>query len=206
MPDFSILTVCSGNIIRSPLTELILRSELDRSDVFSISSAGTFAGDGDLMTPEAAEIALALGLDPSAHRARYLVEPYIESADLILALSRAHRREIVQLVPRKVNVTFTLREFARLAALISDDEVTRTIEPLSTTRERLVAIVKLVTTRRGAAGQIEIPADDDVVDPYRRGAEMYSESLSQLSPAASDSAKLLRQATKNPSIGARILH
>ncbi|UFS57875.1 low molecular weight phosphatase family protein [Subtercola endophyticus] len=183
-----------------------MRAELARPDVFSVSSAGTFAGEGDAMTPEAAEIARGLGLDPSAHRARYLTESYVESADLLLALSRAHRKEIVQLVPRKVSVTFTLREFARLAADISDDEVLATTNPLTTTREKLIAVIKLVTIRRGVTGQIDAPSDDDVVDPYRRGAEIYSESLSQLSPAACTTAKLLRHATEKSSIGVRILH
>lgn len=206
MPEFSILTVCSGNIIRSPLTELILKSELARPDVFTVSSAGSFAGEGDPMTPEAAELARGLGLDPSDHRARFLVESFVESSDLLLALSRTHRREIVELVPRKVGVTFTLREFARLAVEIPDEEILRVIDPLQTTRERLISIVKLVTAKRGVTGSIDNPADDDVVDPYRRSSEAYSESLSQLLPAAHTTAKLLRLATENASIEARILH
>jgi protein-tyrosine phosphatase len=55
------------------------------------------------MTPEAADLAVARGVDPAlvaAHGARYLTPVRVRTADLVLAMARDHRREVVELDPR----------------------------------------------------------------------------------------------------------
>ena len=114
-----LLTVCTGNICRSPLAEALLRERLAPLDV-RVSSAGTRALVGYGMTPEAAQLAADYGVpEVAAHRARFLTEGLLETPDLILAMSREHRRAIVDLAPRRLRSTFTLREFARLARFIT---------------------------------------------------------------------------------------
>jgi len=199
--EFSVLTVCSGNICRSPLAEQVLRARLADVAVSSapriaFSSAGTFAGEGDRMPAEAAALSVRYGGDPSAHRARYLTEQMVAGADLVLAMARSHRREIVELVPRKVGVTFTLREFARLSADLTDAQIAAAAARGTSLRSGLAEVVALVASRKGQSGVPVSAEDDDVIDPYRRSDATYERSAGQLVPAADEVARVLRAASR----------
>lgn len=194
MADFSVLTVCSGNICRSPLAEQILRARLTDVPTYGFASAGTFAGDGDRMPEEAAALSLRFGGDPSQHSARYITEKMVADADLVFAMARSHRREIVELVPRKVAVTFTLREFARLSRDLSDAEIADVASGAPTPRAGIAEVVAFVASRKGQVGFPASTSDDDILDPYRRGDEAYEQSAAQLVPAADEVARVLRVA------------
>ena len=119
--SFTILTVCSGNICRSPLAEQLLRAGLAGIDGVTVGSAGTIAMVGAGMPAEAKALAVRYGsTDAESHQARQLDEQAIRDADLVLGLAREHRRAVVELVPAATRRTFTLREFARLAASVTD--------------------------------------------------------------------------------------
>lgn len=195
MPEFSVLTVCSGNICRSPLAEQILRARLADLPSISFSSAGTFAGEGERMPDQAAALSVRFGGDPSLHRARYLTEQIVGAGDLILAMSRSHRREIVELVPRKIGVTFTLREFARLSADLSDAEISDAASLGISGRAGIAEVVALVASRKGQVGLPTSTEQDDILDPYRRSDEAYELSAAQLVPAADEVARVLRVAS-----------
>lgn len=191
-----ILTVCTGNICRSPQAEVLLRARLRDLDV-RVHSAGTRALVDREMDPTAQELALQHGASPddvAAHRARWLQEPLADDADLVLAMSREHRTAAVELSPRHLRHTFTVREFARLASSLSDEEIRRAADAAgSTPRERLAAAVALVSGQRGLTAPAA-PQDDDVVDPYRREREVYVESAAQLAPAVDATARVVRVA------------
>lgn len=184
MPE--ILTVCTGNICRSPLAEVLLRTRLAPLGV-QVASAGTHGLDGYGMTPEAQRLAADLGVGAelaSAHRARYLTGAELGTPDLILAMSREHRRRIVELEPSRLRSAFTVREFARLAADTPDDDIVADAAvagPEASTRLR--AAVAAVAAMRGMSAPPADPADDDVIDPYRRPWETYQLSAQQLVPA-----------------------
>ncbi|WP_378147696.1 low molecular weight phosphatase family protein [Cnuibacter sp. UC19_7] len=194
MAKFSVLTVCTGNICRSPMAEQILRARLADFPALEFSSAGTYAGEGDLMPEQAAALSLRHGGDPSTHRARYLTETILGGADLVLGMSRNHRREIVELLPKMISVTFTLREFSRLSAGLTDDEIRRAASMGLTVKAALAEVVALVASRRGQTGVATSSDEDDVVDPYRRSDETYERSAQQLVPAAERVAHVLRTA------------
>jgi protein-tyrosine phosphatase len=121
---FSILTVCSGNICRSPLAEQLLRAGTREWSEVTVASAGTTALVGEPMTEQAQALSFEFGGDGAeTHRARELTEEQLRDADLVLGLSREHRRAIVELYPRATRHAFTLREFARLVAGITDDDL-----------------------------------------------------------------------------------
>lgn len=170
---FRVLTVCTGNVCRSPLAERLLAHGLEGSDV-EVSSGGTRAMVGDPMQPQSQTILEAYGGAAQGFTARLLTPQMVAEADLVLALTRRHRSEIVQMHPRATRCTFTLRELARLLpghALPGD-----------TPGERLRALVPLAAARRGLA-PLGDPADDDVVDPYRRDQGVYDEMACVLVPA-----------------------
>ncbi|WP_084627141.1 hypothetical protein [Pseudoclavibacter soli] len=114
---FRVLTVCTGNICRSPLAELLIASLVDPKQI-EVSSAGTGAPAGSPVDETVAELASLRGLDPSRHRARRITEEIIAGSDLVLALTERHRERVVALHPAAIGQAFTLREYATIVLAI----------------------------------------------------------------------------------------
>jgi protein-tyrosine phosphatase len=104
----NILAVCVGNICRSPVAEGLLRASLPGCKVWS---AGLSALVGQPADPTAAEIALAHGIDISAHRAQQLGGWMLSQADLVLVMERGHQRQIQQQYPLAHGKVRRLGEF-----------------------------------------------------------------------------------------------
>ncbi|MCT1477809.1 low molecular weight phosphatase family protein [Microbacterium sp. p3-SID336] len=191
----TILTVCTGNICRSPLAEVMLRQRLEPLGV-RVHSAGTHALVGHGMPEQALELAAQAGVTSSlatAHQARYLVEPYLADADLVLTMAREHRSHAVKMMPSILRRTFTVREFARLAATLSDADARAAAEAAgSSPAERFAAVLRALNDQRGLTAAP--PEDDDVVDPYRRSRDTYALSASQLTPALAEVERIVRDA------------
>lgn len=191
----TILTVCTGNICRSPLAEVLLRSRLEPLGV-RVHSAGTHAMVGHGMTEQAQEIAVRSGADPAAaaaHTARYLVEPMLAESDLVLTMAREHRSHAVQMMPSRLRQTFTAREFARLAATLTDDMVRAVADAAgSDPRARLGAALRVLGDQRGLT--LAAAEDDDVIDPYRRSQATYEASAAQLLPGIDEVERIVRAA------------
>ena len=191
----SILTVCTGNICRSPMAEVILRARLDDLDV-RIQSAGAQALVGHEMPEPARALAVEAGAraeDAAAHRARFLAEPLLLEADIVLTMTRAHRSHAVAMIPSTVRRTFTVREFARMASALSDDEIRAAADSAGDDpRERFAAVLRELTAQRRHSTAGAADTDDDVIDPYRRSAEVYAESAAQLVPALDEVERVVR--------------
>jgi len=100
MSIFKKLTVvCTGNICRSPIAEVLLRERLRDKGVECVS-AGTHA----LVGYPADGLSLAVmadhGYDASAHRAQQATLPLLTWSDLILVLDRSHFDWITQKAPQ----------------------------------------------------------------------------------------------------------
>ena len=189
------MTVCTGNICRSPLAELYLRSQLADVPQVTVSSAGTMARDGQAMPDQAKTVARNAGLDPDNHEASFLREKDVSEADLILVMAREHRRDVVSLYPRASRYTFTVREFARLAVGMTEDDLPGvTALPLTDVVGRLNAAVADVAARRGSVEGPAAEVDEDVVDPYRLSDEVFRRSAQQLYPAVDVVVGVLRAA------------
>lgn len=193
-----LLTICTGNVCRSPLAEVLIQAQMD-STVVTVRSAGTHALVGEQMTEQA--IALVegeRGLPLSAvqqarrHAAVQLREPDVRRADLVLAMTRQHRTQAVELAPSRLRASFTLREFGRLAKGVDTAELSEELAGVTDPQLRLQRTLALVAARRGAAVPVS-PADgDDVIDPFRRSSQTYASTLAQILPAVSEVVRLLR--------------
>ncbi len=192
-----ILTVCTGNICRSPLAELLLRTRLAEAPV-RVRSAGTYGLDAAAMTLESQHLAVELGVRSTwaaAHRSAYLTERDLVAPDLILAMSREHRRRVVELSPARLRSAFTAREFARLAADAADDEILRAADAAGVdSRARVRASVAAVAAHRGIAPPPNDPEEDDVIDPYQRSWDAYRRSADELAPAIDQVVRVVRLA------------
>ncbi|PRX55970.1 protein-tyrosine phosphatase [Nonomuraea fuscirosea] len=172
--EFRILLVCTANICRSAMAEVIARAMLHSASLpVATSSAGVRALVGHPMAPHAVAALDRLGLDGRAHRARLLEPALVSSADLLLTMENAHRATAVGLDAAAARRTFTLPEFAALAAGASQRRYR------SDTTERARAIVESAAERRDAR-----PAPE-VYDPYGGPPEGYATCAKTLGEALS---------------------
>ncbi|MEQ4518752.1 low molecular weight phosphatase family protein [Pseudarthrobacter sp. B907] len=177
-----ILTVCTGNICRSPVAERLLQAGLDQVQpgAFRVRSAGTRAMVGDPVQPLSAEIISTYGGSADAFAARQLTPAILRDSDLVLTMATSHRGEVLQLDPSLLKRTFTIREFARMLHVLAgrEDGAPAGADPRTTWRE--------LPTRAASVRHLALAADaadNDVVDPYRRGEETYRQMEDQLAPA-----------------------
>ena len=109
--------------------------------------------------PDAALVLEKLGGDVSNFAARQLTARIASDADLVLAMSRAHRDAVLELAPRQLHRTFTLSEAARLASHCNAQD----IADLAALRPQLA--------------QHEIP---DIPDPIGRAPDFFAVVGSQI--------------------------
>lgn len=181
MDRVRVLAVCTGNICRSPVVERLLAARLGPAGV-EVASAGTYAMVGRPMEPHMATLLDRAGGRSAGFAAQQLSPELVAGADVVMALTREHRSDVVALHPPAVRTTVTLRELARLGADPPPEL------PAGPPADRLVAAVPLAITARG--GTRVDAADDDVEDPYRRGEEAYRRSFGQLLTAVHDILRL----------------
>lgn len=95
---YRIVTVCTGNICRSPMAELMLNrafEEAGLADNVLVDSAGTTGWEtGNPIDERAAAKLTQLGLTSEAHRARQFEPEWYAQRDLILALDVDHYEDL----------------------------------------------------------------------------------------------------------------
>lgn len=194
--SFRILTVCTGNICRSPLAQQILQKELQGVKQISVESAGVQAMLDQPMPENSLRIARQNGvINPETHRGQFLDPAALESADLILAMDRGHRKSIVQLNPRATRKVFTVRELVRLIDVTTDADLQDEVKAAgSNPADKLRAAIEAARLGRSDLVPLGNPGDDDVVDPYGESDLVYEASAQQLIPAVNAVASYLQRA------------
>ena len=174
-----ILTVCTGNVCRSPFLERALQAELDRSwgpGAVEVRSAGTGALVGDTMESNARARLEENGFAADGFVARQLTADIVAGSDLVLTATRAHRGTVAQLHPRALRYVFAFREFADLVAGIGSDRIA---QPADDAQEHVTRVVALAAGERG----LRPPMPDEeanIVDPYRRAPEVFDRMTRQI--------------------------
>ncbi|MBD7996064.1 low molecular weight phosphatase family protein [Arthrobacter sp. Sa2CUA1] len=173
---FRILTVCTGNICRSPMAERLLQAGFDAlaPGEFEVASAGTGALVGSAIEPHVAGFINVFGGSSADFVSRQLTPEILQGQDLVLALTREHRSKIVEMSPGLLRRTFTVRELARLLPEVDADPDAPAAERW---KDALSRALRLRSVHPGG------PGEDDVVDPFRRSDEVYQQMVQELSPA-----------------------
>lgn len=173
-----ILTVCTGNICRSPLLERVLQGVVDErwgAGVVPVRSVGTMAMVGSPMDEQSAERLSEFGGHADGFVSRQLTRDLVAAADLVLTATREHRAAVVRTYPKALHYTFTVGDFADLAEHVSGSDLPRADDGPTWVRE----ITATLAARRGLrpprdAGEV------DLVDPYMRSASTYQQMTDQV--------------------------
>ncbi|WBL19225.1 arsenate reductase/protein-tyrosine-phosphatase family protein [Citricoccus sp. NR2] len=195
-----ILTVCTGNICRSPIAEQLLTTHLAHHDI-TVTSAGTHAMVGCAMPGQARHWSLLLGgHGAKEHRGVQLTAAQIQDADLVLALDRQHRRTVVELHPPASRYCFTLLEFAHIVSTMTEDTMTEELAPPGSGQEGSVMarVVALVGSMRGVVPPLDHRDDYDVVDPYLGSDDMYAHAAKVIETAVLRIAGFVDQVAHRP--------
>ena len=97
----NVLFVCTGNICRSPIAEVLGRAEGDSRGLSDLEcgSAGTFALPGRPASGPGIAVAAAHGLDLARHRSRELSLELLEWADVIVGMEASHAEAAARWAP-----------------------------------------------------------------------------------------------------------
>lgn len=106
-----ILTVCTGNICRSPMAEGILRQIFQADPFVTVSSAGTYAFAGNPATEFAILASKEKGIDISGHRARPLDSVLISISDMILCMEPSHEEWVLSIDSSMYEKVYNLADF-----------------------------------------------------------------------------------------------
>lgn len=108
--------VCTGNLCRSPMAEGLLRAaaELKGCDM-EVSSVGTWAHFGYPAMPESVMVLKNKGIDITGHKSRPVDQQELRAADVVVAMTSVHVKELLQLVPEVKPKLILMKELVELA-------------------------------------------------------------------------------------------
>ena len=165
-----LLFVCTGNVCRSPVAAGLASAWVARTaggeaaDV-EIISAGTNAPLGRPLDPHSAAALSRLGGARAEHTARGLTQDVAAHADLVLTMTREHRRTVLGLAPRGLRRTFTLLEAADLLRSVEVRDLARL--PLELRAAELGRRLDAARAHRATSSA------DDIDDPIGRRASVH---------------------------------
>jgi len=104
-----ILVLCTGNICRSPMAEVLLRQRMESlGRQVEVRSAGVGALRNYPADAPARELMQARGLDLSPHRAQQVTPELARWADLILVMESQQRDAMLDIDPTSRGKTYLL--------------------------------------------------------------------------------------------------
>lgn len=195
---YRIVVVCTGNVCRSAMTQVMLRHGLrerlkDGAAGLDVSSAGTLGLIGEPIHPLARDELLAgpwpaaeeREADLRAFRARRLEPELLADADLVLTAGREHRAAAVAMAPHLVRRAFTVIELARLARQAAREVLAEEdwLEPPP--QRRATAVVARAARLRASVRPLHAE-DDDIPDPMGQPPAVFREVADRLQAAVDE--------------------
>ena len=111
----SLLTVCVGNICRSPMAEALFREVMTKAGrELHVHSAGIGALVDHPADPFAVELMEEMGIDISSPRARQISPDIIAESELILTMEKWQQTEVERKYPFAKGRVFTIGKWSNL--------------------------------------------------------------------------------------------
>lgn len=122
MKNPHILVVCTANICRSPVAEVLLKTKLASADLadWTVSSAGTWAQEGNKAAPFSIELMAERDLDIEPHRSQPVLATLMQQADLVLCLETGHVKSLRRAYPAQQDKIYTLRDMVNKRGSVRD--------------------------------------------------------------------------------------
>lgn len=122
MIQLHLLVVCTANICRSPVGEILLRTRLQSADLtgWTVSSAGTWTAEGHSAAPFSIALMAERGLDIRAHRSQPVTEALLQQADLVLCMETDHVKSLVKAFPAYQQKIYTIRQMVDKRGSVRD--------------------------------------------------------------------------------------
>lgn len=124
-PVYRVMTVCTGNICRSPMAEVVLRDRLEAAglgDAVEVDSTGVSDEEaGNAMDRRAAQVLREHGYRVDGHAARKVTTSGLESRDLVLAMTTGHAQRLRRLRPEAPIRMYREFDVAALVAAGGDE-------------------------------------------------------------------------------------
>ena len=110
MRSYKVLTVCLGNICRSPAAQGILETAAKQNDVFlELDSAGTAAYHiGNLPDSRSIAALRQIGIDISHQKARQVTKEDFNEFDWILAMDRENLSNLKKIQPQNSKASLVM--------------------------------------------------------------------------------------------------
>jgi len=143
------------------------------TESIGVASAGILAGQGSIPTSapdEVIEVMEPYGIDLRGHRSRPLTAELVESADLVIGMSKRHVQEAILLDPASWPRAFMLKELVRRADTVGPRHQGQTVD-------EWLDHVHEGRTRSGLVGRSTV---DEVADSYGATLADYRATASEL--------------------------
>ena len=161
--NMRVLFICTGNICRSPMGELLFRTYTQGTSL-EVGSAGTHSLVGHVIDPSSKALMDAVGIDSSQFRSTQLTQNIANNADLILCFEPEQRHDTVIIAPTALPYTFTLTDFSNMCAYCAQHNMITGV----TIQERLQSVINQSMQARPM-----LPPAATIPDPYRRNFEAF---------------------------------
>ena len=167
---FRILLVCTGNICRSPILEVLLKRDIQTAGLnVAVESAGLISS-GDRADEFAENVMTARGIDLESHRSRTLGEVVLGDFDLILGLAREHVRSVAVEDPAVYRRMFTVKELVRRSGEIGNPQPP----------ESFSVWLRRAQEERTIRAHLGASPLDDVADPHGSSISVFEQSADEL--------------------------
>lgn len=161
--NMRVLFICTGNICRSPMGELLFRTYTQGTSL-EVGSAGTHSLAGHSIDPSSKALMDAVGIDSSQFRSTQLTQDIADNSDLILCFEPEQRHNIVVIAPTALPYTFTLTDFSNMCAYCAQHNMITGV----TIQERLQSVIDQSMQIRPM-----LPPSATIPDPYRKNFEAF---------------------------------